>query len=78
MNINWKKIYNDPIISLKYKDLKHKKDSIYDMIIGELNRISVSDTIEEKESLFTFLKDNIDRYYNLCVDCTNFLNSFSE
>lgn len=78
MNINWKKLYEDPLDSLQYKELKHKKDHIYDMMIGELNRISVSDEIPEKAYLLSILKENIDRYYIVCVECTEFLRKYME
>ena len=46
------------------------------MIDGELNRISVSDTIEEKAHLYSVLKENIERYYNLCCECTKLLSEY--
>lgn len=72
MKIDWTEVYKD----FRYKELKGKKDHIRDMIDGELNRISVSDTLGEKESLYTFLKENIERYYKLCCECTLLLNEY--
>ena len=73
MTIDWAKVHSD----FRYKEIKGKKDHIRDMIDGELNRISVSDTLEEKEYLYTFLKDNIERYYNICCECTKLLSEYA-
>ena len=72
MKINWVEVHKD----YRYKELNGKKDYIRDMIDGELNRISVSDTLEEKVYLFSILKENIERYYKLCCDCTMLLNEY--
>lgn len=72
MKINWTEVHKD----YRYKELKWKKDHIRDMIDGELNRISVSDTIEEKTHLYSVLKDNIERYYDLCCKCTKLLQEY--
>lgn len=72
MTINWAEVHND----FRYKELKGKKDHIRDMIDGELNRISVSDTIEEKTYLYSVLKDNIERYYDVCCKCTKLLSEY--
>lgn len=74
MGINWNDVYKND----RYRELKRKKDNLYDMIIGELNRISVSDTIEEKDYLLRVLKENINNYYKLSCECTNILNSFAK
>lgn len=69
MDINWSEVHKD----FRYKEIKGKKDHIRDMIDGELNRISVSDTIEEKTYLLDILKENIERYYDMCCQCTKLL-----
>lgn len=73
-NINW----NELLKNCDYTDLKHKKDSLYDYIIGELNRISVSDDFTEKEYLFNCLKKNIEYYYKYSVECTKIILSYKE
>lgn len=78
MLIDWNKLYSDPIYLQKYNDINSKKTFIYDMIIGELNRISVSDELDEKQHLFLILKDNIEKYYKICIECYNFLNSYNK
>lgn len=72
MDINWKEAHKDYFL----KELKGKKDHIRDMIDGELNRISVSDTIGEKIHLYSVLKDNIERYYNVCCEYTKRLSEY--
>lgn len=72
MEINWSEVHKD----FRYKELKGKKDHIRDMIDGELNRISVSDTLEEKEYLFSVLKENMERYYKICCECTKLLSEY--
>lgn len=72
MKINWTEVHKD----FRYKELSGKKDHIRDMIDGELNRISVSDTLEEKEYLYSILKENIERYYNMCCECTKLLSEY--
>lgn len=73
MYIDWTKVHSD----FRYKEIKGKQDHIRDMIDGELNRISVSDTIEEKEYLYSILKENIERYYNICCECTKLLSEYA-
>lgn len=72
MKINWSEVHKD----FRYKEIKRKKDHIRDMIDGELNRISVSDTLGEKEYLYSILKENIERYYNICCECTKLLSEY--
>lgn len=72
MKINWTEVHKD----FRYKELSGKKDHIRDMIDGELNRISVSDTLGEKEYLYSILKENIERYYNVCCECTKLLSEY--
>lgn len=72
MKINWTEVHKD----FRYKELKGRKDHIRDMIDGELNRISVSDTIEEKKYLYDVLKENIDRYFSVCCECTKLLKEY--
>ena len=72
MHYNWTEAHKDYFL----KELKGKKDHIRDMIDGELNRISVSDTIEEKTHLYSFLKDNIERYYDACCEYTKRLSEY--
>lgn len=73
MTIDWTKVHSD----FRYKETKGQKDHIRDMIDGELNRISVSDTIEEKEYLYSVLKENIERYYKICCECTKLLSEYA-
>ena len=47
------------------------------MIIGELNRISVSDDFEEKEYLLSCLKKQIIYYYDKCVEFTKLSHNYS-
>lgn len=72
MNINWNLVYADP----DYSNVKKSKDFIYDMIIGELNRISVSDDFEEKLYLLSCLKNQIEIYYDKSVECTKILHKY--
>lgn len=72
MKINWAEVHKD----FRYKELSRQKDNIKDMIDGELKRISVSDTIEEKTHLYSFLKENIERYYDVCCECTKLLHLY--
>lgn len=72
MTIDWTEVHKD----FRYKELKGKKDYIRDMIEGELNRMSVSDTIEEKRYLYSVLKENIERYYDVCCECTKLLSEY--
>lgn len=74
MDINWSRLYSDS----NYSDLKKHKDFLYDMIIGELNRISVSDDFEEKEYLLSCLRKQIDKYYDVSVECTKVMLQFKE
>lgn len=69
MNIDWNKLHCDD----NYIKIKKEKDFLYDMIIGELNRISVSDDFNEKSELLTYLRKNIEKYYNKCVVCTDMI-----
>ena len=73
-NIDWSAVHSDA----DYSELKHSKDFLYDMIIGELNRISVSDDYEEKASLLSCLKHNILSYYEKCVECTKITDKYSK
>lgn len=72
MKINWTEVHKD----FRYKELEGKKNHIRDMIDGELNRISVSDTLGEKEYLYSVLKENIERYYKICRECTKLLSEY--
>lgn len=72
MKINWSALYSDP----NAVELKSSKDHIYDMIIGELNRISVSDDFEEKEYLLSCLKKQIIYYYDKCVEFTKLSHNY--
>lgn len=56
---------------MEYTELKRSKDILYDHIIGELNRISVSDDYGEKKDLYICLTENISAYYKICVKCTH-------
>ena len=58
MTIDWSEAYRDT----KYRKIKGLKDHIRDMIDGELNRISVSDTLSEKERLYYALRENIEKF----------------
>lgn len=72
MTINWAEVHKNS----RYKELEGYKNHIRDMIDGELNRISVSDTIEEKTHLLSFLKKNIETYYDVCCECTKLLHEY--
>lgn len=61
---------------LDIRNLQERKNYIRDMIDGELNRISVSDSFEEKECLYSILKENIERYYEICCECTRVLHKY--
>lgn len=74
MKIDWCAVASDT----DYLSLKKSKDNLYDYIIGELNRISVSEDLEEKANLLSYLKHNIDIYYDKCVECTKILLKYSE
>lgn len=78
MVIDWKKLYDDPELSVRYKDLDKEKDFLYSLIIGELNRISVSESEEEKNKLYECLLTNSKKYYELCIECTELLREVSE
>lgn len=56
---------------MEYTELKRNKDNLYDYIIGELNRISVSDDFDEKKNLYICLTENISAYYRICVKFTH-------
>lgn len=66
MRIDWERLRTD----INYIELKKEKDFTYDMIIGELNRISVSDDFDEKDRLMLCLRKQIEKYYDLSVRCT--------
>lgn len=72
--INWTKAHTDERLT----EVKKHKQFIYDMIIGELNRISVSDDFEEKEKLFAALQHNILIYFNVCYEYTGILLKYDE
>lgn len=57
-----------------YKELKYKKDYLYDMIIGELNRISVTDDEQERNHLYGALVKNSMTYYATCIKCARLYN----
>lgn len=73
-NINWSALYSDT----NAIELKSKKDNLYDMVIGELNRISVSDDLEEKAYLLSCLKKQIIYYYDTCVEFTKLTYNYYE
>lgn len=50
-----------------FKELRYKKDYLYDMIIGELNRISVTDDEQERRRLYSTLIQNAATYYAVCI-----------
>ena len=74
MNIDWSALASDT----QYIFTKKYKDNLYDLIIGELNRISVSDDFEEKAYLFSCLKHNIVTYYDKSIECTKILLKYSK
>lgn len=74
MNIDWSALASDT----DYLSLKKSKDYLYDYIIGELNRISVSDDFEEKAYLLSALKHNIVSYYDKCLECTKLFLKYSK
>ena len=74
MNIDWSAVNSNS----EYIRIKKFKDSLYDFIIGELNRISVSDDFEEKEYLLSCLKHNIVTYYDYSIECTKILLKYSK
>ncbi len=57
-----------------YNELRSKKDYLYDMIIGELNRISVSDDEQERRFLYGALIKNSTIYYAVCIKCARLYN----
>lgn len=59
-----------------YKELRNKKDYLYDMIIGELNRISVTDDEQERRRLYSALIRNAATYYGVCIKCANLYNKY--
>lgn len=73
MTIDFNKAFSDS----EYRKIKGLKDHIRDMIDGELNRISVSDTLSEKEYLYSVLRENIEKYYNVCCECTKLLSKYA-
>ena len=72
-NIDWSAAYSDS----NFTALKKSKDFMYDTIIGELNRISVSDDYKEKKYLLSCLKHNIITYYDKCVECSKILDNYT-
>ena len=73
-NIDWSAVFLDSA----YTELKKSKFFMYDLIIGELNRISASDDYEKKEYLLSCLKHNIVTYYDKCVECSKILDKYSK
>lgn len=59
-----------------YKELRNKKDYLYDMMIGELNRISVSDDEQERRRLYSALIQNAATYYIVCIKCACLYNKY--
>lgn len=57
-----------------YNKLKGQKDVLYDMIIGELNRISVTDDEHERQRLYGVLVKNSMEYYAVCIKCARLYN----
>ena len=57
-----------------FKELEFKKDYLYDMIIGELNRISVTDNEQERNYLYGVLVKNSMTYYATCIKCARIYN----
>lgn len=74
MNIDWSAVASDT----DYLTLKKSRDNLYEFIIGELNRISVSEDFDEKSYLLSCLKHNIVTYYDKCVDVTKILLKYSK
>lgn len=61
-----------------FKELRYKKDYLYDMIIGELNRISVSDNENERRCLYGALIKNSTMYYAVCIQYAQLYNKIKE
>lgn len=61
-----------------FKELRYKKDYLYDMIIGELNRISVSDDEQERRHLYSALIKNATTYYAVCIQYAQLYNKMKE
>lgn len=74
MNYDWSAINSNS----EYINNKKLKDTYYHFIIGELNRISVSEDYEEKEYLLSCLKHSICTYYDYCVECTKIILKYTK
>lgn len=61
-----------------YKELRYKKDYLYNMIIGELNRISVTDDEHERRRLYGALIKNCATYYPICIKSAHLYNKIKE